>query len=691
VSVRVGSEGGPLAHALVGTGSSGAETNAAGVARLTLPRGEHLIRVTLLGYAPDSLRVALADRDTLLSVELTPIAEELSGIVVTSARGAQRIESEPLRIEVLAGDDVAEKTEMRPQDLRNFLSEMAGVRVQQLSATTGASSVRLQGLRPRYTLMLADGLPLYGGSGGGGLDLLQLPPADLRQIEVVKGPASALYGASALGGTINLISKRPGREGDFLAQGTSEQGVNSFGWSSREVSDRFGYTAVIGAHVQRLRDMDGDGWAELPDVRRVEARPRMFFDWPGGHSVFATVGATVEQREGGTANPTYRELVDTHRGDAGIVGQRLYGAHGLLQLRASGNLDDKDKTFGTDPEHVRRSTGFGELSYANATGAHDFLFGGAIQADAATVREYSALDYTFTTASAFAQDAWRFLPHTSLTASARLDDHSRYGAHFSPRLSLLEEIARGWTVRASATRGFYAPTPFVEETEEVGVRRVRGFDALGTEAATYGSIDLNGRIAVVELNATVFASRVTHGVVTVENELTGTLDVANASAAARSRGLEVFGVYNLEPLLITALYTYTDSREPPDASAGAIRAPYLPRHTGGIDITWEDMERGTWIALEGFYTGEQTLDRDPYRTSSVPYTPVGFLATQRFGRYKVFFNIENLTDVRQTKHAPLLLPSPRATGEWTTGVWGPLEGRIFSAGVRISSGDLAAP
>jgi iron complex outermembrane receptor protein len=523
------------------------------------------------------------------------------------------------------------------------------------------------------------------------LDLLQLPPADLRQIEVVKGPASALYGASALGGTINLISKRPGQEGDVLIQGTCEQGANSFGWSSREVNDRFGYTAVVGAHAQQLRDIDDDGWAELPEVRRMEARPRLFFDWPGGHTLFATAGATVEGRDGGTASPAYRQTVDTRRGDVGVVGQRLHGAHALWQLRASANVDDRDKTFGNAPEHVRRSTGFGELSFANAVGTHDFVVGGALQEDAASVRQYAPLEYTFTTASAFVQDAWRFLPRTSLTASARVDDHSRYGAQLSPRLSLLQQIARGWTIRAAATRGFYAPTPFVEETEDVGARGVRGFESLGVEDATYGSVDVNGKFGAVELNATTFASRVTHGVVTVENQLAGTLDLANATAAATSRGVEVFGVYNLEPLLVTALYTYTDSREPPDAVAAAVRAPYLPRNTGGLDVTWEDMKRGTWIALEGFYTGEQTLDRDPYRATSVPYTVVGFLATQRVRRYKLFFNVENLTDVRQSKYSPILLPTPRTTGEWTTGVWGPLEGRVFSAGLRISSGDLAGP
>ena len=693
VSVRVSSAGLPLAHAIVRAADRAAETNAVGLARLSLDAGRHRVRVTLLGYAPESTTVDLGTRDTVIAVELSPIAAELSGIVVTSARGAQRIESEPLRVEVLAGEDVAEKTEMRPNDMRNFLAEMAGIRVQQLSAATGAASVRMQGLRPRYTLLLADGLPLYGSSSGG-FDLLQLPPADLRQIEVVKGPASALYGPSALGGMINLVSKRPGHESDLLVHGTSERGANAFGWTSRRISDAFGYTAVVGAHSQEMRDMDGDGWVDLPEVRRVEARPRFFRDWPGGHSLFVTVGGTAENREGGFApgrrapdGTRYLETVNTRRGDLGVVGHRLVGSHGLLQLRAAGNVDDKHRTYGTAPENVRRSTGFGELSFSNALGAHDLLGGGAVEREAASL-DAVALD-DFTTTSAFAQDAWHITPAWSTTTSARVDHHPKFGTLFSPRLSLLRQLTRGWTARVSGTRGFYAPTPFVEEVEAVGVRRATGFDALRAETAEYGAVDVSGHTGPVELNGTLFASRVHHQVIAEPDDITGRMVLANAAAEATSRGAELFAVYDREPLFVTALYTYTDAIEPAGFRTSAThQAPYVPRHTGGIDVTWEDDDSGTWIAVEAFYTGTQSLDRDPYRAAGHPYTTLGILATQRIGRYKLFANVENLGNVRQTRYAPLILPSQRNTGEWTTNVWGPLEGRVFSVGLRVSGGEL---
>lgn len=89
-----------------------------------------------------------------------------------------------------------------------MLAETGGVRVQTTSPALGSANMRLQGMDGRYTQLLADGLPLYGNQASS-LGLLQIPPTDLGQVEVIKGSASSLYGGSALGGVINLVSRRP--------------------------------------------------------------------------------------------------------------------------------------------------------------------------------------------------------------------------------------------------------------------------------------------------------------------------------------------------------------------------------------------------------------------------------------------------------------------------------------------------
>lgn len=136
---------------------------------------------------------------------------EAAEIVVQATRTGRRVQDEPIRVEVINREEIEEKLLMRPGNIAMLVSETPGVRVQTTSPALGAANVRIQGLKGRYTQILADGLPLYGGQTPS-IGLLQIPPTDLGQVEIIKGAASALYGPSALGGVINLVSRRPANE-----------------------------------------------------------------------------------------------------------------------------------------------------------------------------------------------------------------------------------------------------------------------------------------------------------------------------------------------------------------------------------------------------------------------------------------------------------------------------------------------
>src|SRR6185369_11140254 len=137
----------------------------------------------------------------------------------------------PTRIELIAGEELEEKGNMKPGDIRMMLNESTGIQTQQVSATSANSSIRIQGLDGRYTQLLKDGFPLYAGFSGG-LGLLQTPPLDLRQVEVIKGASSTLYGGGAIAGLVNLVSKLPtaNRELHFIINGTSAGGLDVSGF-----------------------------------------------------------------------------------------------------------------------------------------------------------------------------------------------------------------------------------------------------------------------------------------------------------------------------------------------------------------------------------------------------------------------------------------------------------------------------
>jgi iron complex outermembrane receptor protein len=189
-----------------------ARTDAQGMARLATSAGSHQVHVARIGYAPDSAAITVrAGMDTLLTFVLQEQETQLSRVNVSATRSERRIEDDPVRVEALDVEEVEEKLLMTPGDITMMLNETSGLRVQVTSPSLGGAAVRVQGLRGRYTQVLSDGLPLYGGQTGG-LGLLQIPPMDLGGVEVIKGVASALYGGTALGGVVNLQSRRPTEE-----------------------------------------------------------------------------------------------------------------------------------------------------------------------------------------------------------------------------------------------------------------------------------------------------------------------------------------------------------------------------------------------------------------------------------------------------------------------------------------------
>ncbi|HEX9939305.1 MAG TPA: TonB-dependent receptor [Longimicrobium sp.] len=688
VTVTVRAEGAPVPGATIRADSATAQTDSAGVAVVTLAPGDRTLAVRKLGFEVQTLTLSLrAGQDTAVTVELEEGAEEIEAIVVTSTRTGRRIEDEPTRVEVLAREEVEEKMMMTPGDVSMMLNETSGLRVQTTSPSLGGASVRVQGLAGRYTQILSDGLPLYGGQSGA-LGLLQIPPMDLGQVEVIKGAASALYGSSALGGVVNLVSRRPGDEAEreLLLNQTTRNGTDVVGFAAAPLSEAWGYSLLASLHRQARADVDGDRWTDMPGYRRAVVRPRLFWSTGAGRSVFVTAGATVENREGGGRVPTgeFPETLETRRGDVGAVGRFLFGGNRLLAVRASAMAQRHAHGFGGVREDDLHSTGFAEAAFSGTGGGHTWVLGAALQAERYRADDVEGFDYTYTTPSLFAQEEYEPAEWITLSLAGRADRHSEYGTFLNPRLSLLLRPA-GWTVRGSVGTGYFAPTPFTEETEAIGLSRVRPLsDSLEAERATTASLDVGRSLGALEVNATLFGSRTRHALRLVESTAApGVLELVNATGPTRTWGTELLARWHREPFHVTATHTFIRSREDDPAGAGRREVPLTPRHALGMVGMWEAEDQGR-VGLEIYYTGRQALEENPYRDRSRPYLILGLLAERHLGPARVFINLENLLDVRQTRYDPLVLPARSAEGRWTTDVWAPLEGRVINAGVRLT-------
>jgi iron complex outermembrane receptor protein len=208
---------------------------------------------------------------------------------------------------------------------------------------------------------------------------------------------------------------------------------------------------------------------------------------------------------------------------------------------------------------------------------------------------------------------------------------------------------------------------------------------LRAERARSASLDVTGRAGPLEVNGTLFAWAIDHAVLLDEmpGGAAGTVALVNAAGPTRTHGAELFAVYNREPIMVTAYYAWLQATEVAPETGIRREASLAPRHNVGLDVAWEEDDSGTRVGLEVFYLGRQSLDHDPNRTKSVPYTTFGVLASQRVGRALAYVNAENLGDVRQTRWEPLVLPAPGPGGRAAVDAWAPLEGRMFNAGIRV--------
>jgi len=660
-------------------------TDDQGVLVIEGPAGTLLVTVAHEGFIPVTVSVDVpAGQERVVRIELVRqllVDEEVT--VVASTRTERRIEDQPMRVEVLNREEVEEKMLMTPGDIGMMLNEMGGLRVQTTSPSLGAGTVRIQGMRGRYTRFLSDGLPLFG-SQPGGLGLLQIPPMDLNQVEVIKGVVSALYGAGAMGGVVNLLSRRPGDqpEREILFNQSTRGATDGVLWLSSPLSENWGATFIGGGHRQDQTDVDGDGWADLAHYERGVARPRLFWDDGQGQSFFLTAGTTLENRTGGTqpnavlpeTGRPYTESLETRRFDLGMLWQTVPAGRYVLTARATLARQWHDHQFGELLERDRHDTGFAEVTLRGSRGRHTWVGGVAVEHDGYDPTDLPRFGYSFITPGVFGQDDIDIRPWLAVSMSGRLDHHSEYGWFFSPRVSALFRTG-SWSTRVSTGTGFFGPSPLTDETEAAGLTRLVVEGPLSAERGRSVSIDLTRSHGPFSYTATLFGSRIVDPVQVDRS----TYVLRNLARPTTNVGVELLGLLRQAPLAVTTSYTYVRARERVEELAQDVEL--TPRHSIGLVMMVEN-EDGR-VGLEAYYTSRQRLEDNPNRETSAPYVIIGVLVERRVGAVRLFVNGENLSNVRQHRWDPMLRPERAADGRWTVDAWAPVDGRVINGGIRV--------
>ena len=695
----------PLVGASVvvpGTGL-GAATDVTGTAVLRpVPAAGTRLRVTALGFRPRTVAAPAAGGSLLLLLVSSPqeIAEE---VLVTATRTNSRIEDLPTRVEVLGAEEMAEESSIRPASIASLFGDIAGTQLQPTSPTTGNLDLRLQGLPGQYTQILRDGLPLYGGFAGS-FGLLTVPPLDLRQVELIKGSNSTLYGGGAIAGLVNLVSKTPTLGTPQYAatlNQTSLRETDVNGFAARRGA-RWGYSAFGGLVRQQEKDVDGDGYVDVPRVRSLNLHPRLFF-YPNAHSQVALgYTGTLESRRAGDAqvlkkgpdaatgrlffvdNTSLRTTVDLLYTNDSLAG-------GGLSVKATRTDFVRDVNTSATGFTAYQTTYYTEASYLHRAGPrHLLVLGLNLNGEqlASFNRSVTSLrsPYSYRTVGAFVQDDWHLRPRLRLQAGLRLDRHNQYGSFLLPRLALLLKASAAVTARLSGGLGYRAPVPYINSLDERDYPLVRALQGVHAETSLGFNGDVNYQRTfagfdeplVLSVNQSFFYTRLRNPLVLNGAGFAGpagqqALTWQNASAPLSTRGLETYVRLRADETELYLGYVFTDARRDYDPVNPAL--PLAARHKFAAVGLVEFTDRFS-AGIEASYIGQQRLS-DGRRTPGYPL----FAALLRYhtGPWTVALNGENVLDYRQTRRETVV-QGPLGNPTFSQ-LWAPVEGRVFNLSI----------
>ncbi len=304
VSVADSASGEPIvgANVLIGGTKLGGTTDLNGKVTISgIPDGSQTIAFSSVGYKTRELRLMFPLRNgfNVLQAKLAQTNVELEGVTVTTTRTSYHVSDAPERVEVRGPEDIAETEIDHPADISEIFLESTGIQVLQTSAVSNYVSIKLQGLDGSYTQILKDGFPVYGGLSSD-LSITQIPPLDLSRIEVIKGPSSSLYGAGAIAGLINLISKKPTEAGEFmlLLNGNTSRGVDAGAFYSKQ-NDDLGVTVLFNGHLNAEYDGDHTGFSDIPEMQLFALNPKIYYALNDRTKLMVGLSTAYENMAGG--------------------------------------------------------------------------------------------------------------------------------------------------------------------------------------------------------------------------------------------------------------------------------------------------------------------------------------------------------------------------------------------------------
>lgn len=701
-SIKAKESGEPLAGAsvLILSQKKGATADSTGhIEFKELAAGKYRFRFSYTGMEERDEAIQLPyEGKQPIEVLLETEGEEEEEVIIQSTRTSRNIINVPTRVETIAMEEIDEKSNMRPGNVSMLLHESTGIQVQQTSATSGNASIRIQGLDGRYTQLLKDGFASFGNFASG-LSVLEIPPLDLKQVEIIKGPASTLYGGGAIAGVVNFISKTPGTEAQHnILLNQSNIGQSNISYYSSKRGNKLGYT-FLGLYTrQQLFDVDKDDFTEVPESSEFTLHPRFFF-YPSDKSTFIIGNSfTKGEREGGDVQVVkgkpdifhrFFEQNNTIRNITTLEWQKKIRENRNLTIKQSLSVFDRHIRIPDYHFHGISYNSFTDASYLINRTNHSIVTGANILYDYFDEKKISVgnRDNRNISGGAYIQDTWDASEKIKLESGLRFDWAQYSNAMFSsneffalPRISLLVKYNDKLSSRIGAGLGYKLPTLFTERTETIQYQGVQQLDDVKSERSYGSTADLNFRTRIgndldLSFNHMFFYTWINRPLV-LEDNGGGTTRFVNADQPVQSMGFETNTKFIFKHDFKLFLgYTFTDAKA--KYLTGNQFLPLVPKHKFNSALIYEKHEF-LKLGLEAYYTSPQYL-YNGFRTED--FWEWGFMAEKLFERFSVYINFENFTDTRQSKFKRVA-NDPHDNPSFDD-IWTHTEGFVINGGVKI--------
>jgi outer membrane receptor for ferrienterochelin and colicins len=680
------------ATAVVLTTGRGATTNINGLISIrNIPDGKFSIQFSSIGYKTQTVSYVFPLKDSAAAILMEKSTEELEKVIVSSSRTDSRIENLPTKVEVLGAEEVDEESGVKPSHVASLLGDVAGIQTQQTSAVTGNTDLRVQGLQGKYTQILRDGMPLFGGYAGS-FSILQIPPLDLKQIEIIKGAASTLYGGGAIAGMINLISKKP-KEGRFektitLNQSTLKESNINLYLSNR--TKKTGFTFFTGGNYQKAVDVNKDGFSDVGDLKSFFIHPAIFFYPNEKNTLSFGLNSNYEDRNGGDIQVLKNKKDNTHqffirnksfRNSADFNWENKINKTEKLTVKGIASWFNRDISTNSFGMKANQLSYYTEVSYLKKSAKHDLVAGININGEnfSKKLPDSTAIqNYNYTTLGLFVQDDWRIHPKFIAETGLRSDFHNKYGTFILPRLSLLYKINHEFTSRLGGGLGYKIPTVFDSEIDEREYPLLQPLRNVKAERSSGTNWDVNFKKNFnafgLTVNQSFYITQINDPLVAVTNA--GKINYVNAGKPITTRGFETYIQFTFDKLEAYLGYTRAIAKKLYDPAQPFLELSARDKFASVIAYTFSDRFRA---CIEAAYTGKQYLETGK---QSEPFLFAACMVRYDIKNISIVLNCENLFDYRQTRKENIIsgsLQSPVFKQ-----LWAPIDGRVINLSIKLS-------